>query len=333
MKPLKILVVNLLIFGVLFAAVEGVLRWQAPDYAYYYQTHPAQPDLVEVLARCTATWPRPDADLGWTIRPQETLDFPSPPRTGVRYDINAEGFRMPFDLTDSIAEEKRRVLLLGDSFLFGIYLNEAATVTAQLRDTLGEEFVFYPIAVPAWGLDQMYLAYQKYVDVIRPDQVILTFIDDDLMRSLEILYHGVGRKPRLKIADGQLVPNHDNPARWETICWNNQIGNRLLRAHHERRAAELGAFMLRDIAQRERAAGRTLSVVRIPARVDLDAGEARPIFDLGEAVTAQGGQYRALFEPFSREDYADYYIPDDGHFTEAGVERLVEELIPVLSSH
>jgi hypothetical protein len=35
------------------------------------------------------------------------------------------------------------------------------------------------------GIDQMYLAYEKWENVIRPQVVILAFIDEDVDRVLE----------------------------------------------------------------------------------------------------------------------------------------------------
>lgn len=329
MKSLKILLFNLFIFLLLFALVELIFQLTNPNYQYYYRTHQGQPDLSEVLSKNNSDWLRIDDELGWTCQQKSQLQFPSPPVTGINYQINEEGFRMPFNLKDTIPKGKKKILLLGDSFIFGVYLKEDETISAQLKKAKGEEYVFYTIAIPAWGLDQMYLAYQKYVDLIKPDQVVLAFIDDDLMRSLEILFHGCGRKPCLKLKGNELVPNNDPPALWEYLCWNNQIGNRLLLAHYQRKAVELCSFYLEDIIENERAAGRKPAFIRIPTKIDLDQKEPRSIFSMQSFMDQKGVRYKELYTSISKMkpiNYHLYYIPNDGHFTAMGAAMCAMEL-------
>lgn len=329
MKTLKILLINLLLLCLLLAGLELFLRLTNPDYQYYFRTNPAQPNLEEVLAANKGQWLREDAELGWVCKQDSLLLFPSPPLAGIPYQINTQGFRMPFDLGDSLPAGKKKVLLLGDSFLFGIYLPEQETITAQLQRIKGEDYVFYTLAVPAWGLDQMYLAYQQYVDLIQPDQVLMAFVDDDFMRTQEILFHGCGRKPCLKLEDDQLVPNADGPQFWEFLCWHNQLGNRLLLGYYERKAARLCQFFFADIIQHEKQAGRSPAFMRIPAKVDLDRQEAREVFSMESFMTEQGVRYTELYGSFSEMGpvrYSRLYIPDDGHPTTVGAKRLAQEL-------
>lgn len=334
MKMLKILSFNIALFIVLLLVVEFFFRLSYPNYHYYYRTHPGQPDLQEVLSKKNSDWLKIDEDLGWVCQQKNQLHFPSPPTEGEIYQINKEGFRIPFDLTEIIPEEKKKVLLIGDSFMFGIYLNEQETITAHLNNAKGENYVFYTIAVPAWGVDQMYLAYQKYVDMIQPDQVVLAFIDDDIMRTQEILFHGCGRKPCLKIEDGQLVANNDNPAFWEYFCWNNQIGNRLLVAYYQHKAAKLCEYFFSDIIKREALLGRKPAFIRIPAKVDLDNKVPRSIFSMQELMHRESVPYKELFDPIynlGKAKYEQYYIPDDGHPTAMGAKMLAREITPMIN--
>lgn len=331
MQKFKVLFFNLLLLFVLLTIVELSLRFKYPEYQYYYRTHPKQPDLEEILAKTDTSWLTPDQDLGWVCQQKEQLSFPSPPVEGIAYQINEQGFRNSFNFQDSFPPHQKRILLIGDSFLFGIYQPEEKTILAHLQASKGEDYLFFNIAVPAWGLDQMYLAYQKYVELIQPDQVIFTFVDDDLMRSLEILFHGCGRKPCLKVAGQQLVTNTDNPAWWEYLCWNNQIGNRLLLAHYQTQAIELAKVIFSKIIQHEKASGRRPSFLRIPAWVDLQKQEPRTVFDLTDFMEAHEVQYLELYDhliQLSSDRYSQYYIADDGHFTEQGTKMAAEYLLP-----
>lgn len=326
--PFKILFFNLFLFLLLLLLVEAVLWVKNPDYQYYYRSHPAQPDLQEILAKTDTHWLKPHPELGWVCQQKNKLAFPSPPWEGVVYQINQAGFRNAFEWTDTFPPSKKRILLLGDSFMFGIYLSEQQTIAAQLQKAKGDEYVFYNISVPAWGLDQMYLAYQKYIDHINPDQVILAFVDDDLMRSLEILFHGCGLKPCLKVEGNHLVKNEDNPNWWEYLCWDNQIGNRLVRIYHQQKAAHLAKFMLADIVRQEKEKGRVPSFVRIPALVDLQAQVPRKVFSMTDFMQTQNVPYLELYDALIGQPFEQYYIPDDGHFTPAGAKLLTEHLLP-----
>ena len=179
MQRVKVIFFNLVLLSGLLVLVEAGLWFFFPDYQYYYRTHPGQPDLEAVLTKSDANWLRPHPNLGWVCQQKQALQFPSPPfAEEITYHINKQGYRNAFDFNDSFPKHKKRVLLLGDSFLFGIYLKEQKTIASQLQLVKGEEYLFFNISIPAWGLDQMYQAYQEYIDQINPDQVILAFVDD-----------------------------------------------------------------------------------------------------------------------------------------------------------
>ena len=325
MRIVKVIFFNLILLSGLLLLVEAGLWFFFPDYQYYYRTHPGQPDLENILAKTDTNWLKPHPALGWVCQQKKALQFPSPPFSeAVTYTINEQGYRNAFDFNDSFPEHKKRILLIGDSFLFGIYLQEQKTIASQLQLIKGEAYIFYNVAIPAWGLDQMYLAYQEYVDLIKPDQVILAFVDDDLMRSLEILFHGCGRKPCFKIEDQKLVDNNDNPNWWEYLCWNNQIGNRLLHSFYEQKAIKLAKFMLTDIIKQEKQMGRSPSFIRIPALVDLQNKESRPIFNMVDFMKTKEVNYLELYDTLSSQNFSPYYIPDDGHFTEEGARLLAD---------
>lgn len=336
MRLIKVIAINLIILCSLLLLIEGILWSLYPDYTYYYRTHPIQPDLEEILAKTDTSWLSPDPDLGWVCQQKTSLLFPSPPVQGVCYQINAEGFRNSFNFQDLKTKTKKRVLLVGDSFTFGIYLPEHHTIAARLQQELGPDYLVISLSIPAWGLDQMYLAYQKYIDLLNPDQVILSFVDDDLMRSLEILFHGCGRKPCLKIEQGKLVQNEDNPQWWEYLCWNNQLGNRILLGKYHKQAANLGQYLIENIFKECNQNDREIILARIPALVDLDDAIPRPQFSMKMLCEEYKVPYLELYPELlqsSSYTYRKYYIPDDGHFTESGAKYFSEKLLPILKKN
>ena len=331
MQKLKVLFFNLFLLFILLVLVEAGLWFFFPDYQYYYRTHPGQPDLEAILAKTDTNWLAPHSQLGWVCQQNADLQFPTPPLAEpIAYHINQQGFRNTFDFNGPFPKHKKRILLLGDSFLFGIYLPEQKTIVSHLQLAKGEDYLFFNVSVPAWGLDQMYLAYQEYIDRIKPDQVILAFVDDDLMRSLEILFHGCGQKPCLKIDGNKLVANNDNPDWWEYLCWNNQIGNRLLRSYYEQKAIRLAKFMLADIIQNEKERGRKPAFFRIPALIDLQKKEPRKVFNMVDFMDSKEVHYLELFDTLSKKNYTEYYIPDDGHFTADGAKLFSDYVLKSL---
>lgn len=330
MKTVKVLFFNLALLFVFLLLTEGILWCLYPDYQFYYRTHPAQPDLEQVAAKVDTNWLQKHSTLGWVCQNKSNLVFPSPPRAPIPYQINAQGFRSAYDFDEPPVKTKKRILLIGDSFTFSIYLSEASTLSRQLQQLKGDNYEFYTLAIPAWGLDQMYLAYQEYIERLQPDQVVLSFIDDDLMRALEIVYHGCGRKPALKVEKDRLVENEDNPHFWEYLCWNNQIGNRILRMYYQRKAATLAQMILTKIIEKEQAFSRDPLFVRIPALLDLERKIPREIFSMQDLMQEKEVNYVELYDSLSSKtinEARSYYITDDGHFNEKGNQFLARVIV------
>ena len=139
-----------------------------------------------------AWWAQIDPELGWT----GNTNMPG---------VNPQGFReeRDFDRIDTQAD-KTRIMMLGDSFIYG---NGAwPSITTLLEKKFHNQYEVFNLAVPGWGIDQMYLAYVKYRDQLRPDLVILAFIDDDVARVLEAFrrYEGLS-KPSFEVQNGDLI--------------------------------------------------------------------------------------------------------------------------------
>jgi hypothetical protein len=332
-RIVKIISINAILLFSLLMVVEWTL-WQIyPDYNYYYRTHFAQADLEEILAKTDTTWLALDTDLGWVCQQKTSLLFPSPPVQGTCYQINQEGFRNSFDFSELGPKKRKRILLLGDSFTFGIYLPEHQTIAARLQHELGPDYLVVSMSIPAWGLDQMYLAHQKYIEQIDPDQILISFVDDDLMRSLEILFHGCGLKPCYKLEQNQLIENTDNPQWWEYSCWNNQIGNRILLGYYQGKAARLAKYFLEEIMTSAQVNNRTVTIARIPALIDLEAAVPRTVFSMAELCEQYHVDYLELYPELikqPKEYFRKYYIPEDGHFSKEGTAFFTAKVLPLI---
>src|SRR6478752_321323 len=106
------------IFTIGFVAAEAYLRLiGAPSFT---RTSPGERrDVPE-----DAWWAQPDADLGWT---------------GVRggSDTNAQGFRDDKDFSDvALDASVQRVMILGDSFMYGAGASREESVPHLLNERL-----------------------------------------------------------------------------------------------------------------------------------------------------------------------------------------------------
>lgn len=132
-----------------------------------------------------------------------------PDRGGVR--INAQGFRGP-DFARSKGKGTRRILLLGDSFGFGVGVDEAHTIASRLVDfvnadrelTQGTRVDVLNLSVSGYSTDQQVLTFESEGAILDPDVVILLMCDNDFDGNLEGFAYGRYYKPRFLLDSGNL---------------------------------------------------------------------------------------------------------------------------------
>ena len=300
------------IFAIGFVAAEAYLRLiGAPSFR---RTSPGEyPNLPE-----RAWWAQPDADLGWTaVRSGE--------------DTNAQGFRDEKDFADvALDGSVQRVMILGDSFMFGAGGPREESPPHLLSQRLRGTHQVFNVAAPGWGIDQMFLAYGRYKDVLKPHVVILAFIDDDVDRVLQAYRRDDGlNKPSFTLHDGELRLRTAEDA---TSRFLNGVMRRSrllgLLAHEAYLTLEARPIVLAMLAEMARdchAEGRRLVVVRIPLR-EQSGLSGRLVWRWREwrtAVRDVGAEYLDPLEEIRRTpDWAtDFYI-EDGHLSAAGNEQL-----------
>lgn len=177
----------------------------------------------------------PDARVGWRLRPNVSrrVDVQRPP-LHFTWDVGAGGMRGPGTLSPRRAGELR-VLLLGDSFAFGLGVESRETfatlLQAQLRAELGREVTVFNTGTPSYGTVQEVALYEADQARFDPDLVVLAFYTNDLADNLtDFLF-----------VDGELF---EAP----TLLWNHPVfllelghavSRRLRRRTPEERSAEL----------------------------------------------------------------------------------------------
>ena len=105
-------------------------------------------------------WYSFDAARGWTIVPGDYAYIEIAALRDVKVHVNQFGLRHP-EMSLPIEANRRRITVLGDSFVFGEALNDDETITAQIQARAGPGYEVVPIAVPGYGTGQQILYLQE----------------------------------------------------------------------------------------------------------------------------------------------------------------------------
>jgi hypothetical protein len=150
---------------------------------------------------------RYDPLLGWSLDPNSSLvSVDSQRDLRYRIDINAHGLRdrdVPFEKPNG----RKRVLILGDSFAFGVGLNAGERFSDLLDGMLGDDVEVINAGVPGWGTDQEMLFYESSLRRFEPDVVVLAFLgqNDVVNNALRGPLIEIGTKPRFVCAGDSLA--------------------------------------------------------------------------------------------------------------------------------
>jgi hypothetical protein len=161
--------------------------------------------------------------MGWTIGPNRRS-------ADSLYASSSEGIRAPHkDVTFAESTGKTRIAVVGDSNAFGEEVAYEHTWGFFLEKALGPGFQVLNFGVPAYGVDQAYLRFEKDVRVWKPKIVILGFIGDDLIRTMNVYpflafqWDWPFSKPRFVLRDGHLSRVNVPPLMPKAIFSANSI--------------------------------------------------------------------------------------------------------------
>jgi len=172
---------------------------------------PLRPTWSDLVARIHAMPPEAhsfflyDAELGWTVGPGRR----SP--DGV-YMSSAEGVRSDVQGVRYLDETAAfRVALIGDSNAFSLEVPFEESWGYHLGRVLGSEVQVLNFGVDAYGIDQVYLRYERDVRPWKPSVVVIGFIQHDLNRTMAVYpfvsfgWPGYLVKPRFDVVDDRLA--------------------------------------------------------------------------------------------------------------------------------
>jgi hypothetical protein len=144
-----------------------------------------------------------DPAVGYRLRPSRNMALYS--RKNQHFDLvvsNADGFRSNREL--DVDDGRRRILIVGDSFVFGLGVRVEDRMTEQLEATASTWRVDN-LGMPGWGMDLMIRAIEQYGGKARPHIVVLAIYSGDFQRLLPY-FAGVGyRFSKFDLVGGELV--------------------------------------------------------------------------------------------------------------------------------
>lgn len=268
--------------------------------------------------------PARDPHMGWRLPPETHTEGAD----GVCYRADGQGFR-----TDGTHPRPLhfRVLFLGDSFTFGVGVDEPRTFVAEVERRLHRVHCTN-LAVQGFGVDQMWLALQHYGFSRHPHLVVLCFIDDDLDRSLTNHFGASANgnaKPLYRLVDDELVLA---PPSWRPGTLAERLDARSALWHAARTRFEsltatsyrwrLNRHILRAASAACAQRGISFAVVRLPER---------DVTRRFEPLTELADEMLVLDLAERRPDPEGLYFPD-GHPNERGHAWIAEEVAGALTA-
>jgi hypothetical protein len=288
-----------------------------------------------------------DHDLGWA--PIENITW------GERGDDfvhqNQFGLRGPDDMQLRRTSGRKRILVLGDSYVWGVGASQEELFTAP--EVYGTSDEVINCGVSGYGTDQEYLFYLLRGQKFDVDQVVLAFtLYNDVENNLNSKQYSY-LKPYFTLNGGQLVLHNDHvrysrvdnlfrTMKRDSRVWNlggrglDGLINTLLRkppkhldtdvvvSDADRRGIELTLAILNKLKEAVAARHAEFSVVFIPYKPRVEnhlPGNHSFAPLLAAGLTQMGVSYREPYPEFLKSAIAGvdpFNVSPDNHFNAAG---------------
>ena len=288
-----------------------------------------------------------DHELGWA--PRENVTYNAKDHSFLVHQ-NQFGLRAADDIQLKKASDRKRVLVLGDSYVWGAGATQDELFTAPKVCGTTEEVINF--GVSGYGTDQEYLFYLREGEKFEVDQVVVAFtLYNDVENNLNSNQYGY-LKPYFTLNDGQLVLHNEHvrnsvidklhrDLKRESRVWNvansgiDELIKTILRKHSEplgadvvvsdadRKGIELTLAILKKLKEAVEAQHAELVVVFIPykPRIEQHLEGNHPFAPLIAAgLTEMGVHYREPYPEFLKSVNAgvDPFNVGDNHFNAAG---------------
>ena len=266
---------------------------------------------------------RADPDVGYTLWPGATTVYRSPEtsRETIPLVSNSDGFRTSREFDEH--DERTRILIVGDSFVFGQGVRAEDRVTEQL-ESLDTRRRVDNMGMTGWGLDLMVRAIERFGKKADPDVVVLAVYTDDF-RRLFPYYAGVGfAYPKFELVDSRLVSvPFPYPSFWERlrlVQWIYQT-----QWQRERNRYDLNEALLDRFLNHSAVIGFKPAVAFFPGLGDNEEDKARRGF-LAKWTSAKHVPYVDLTTAIHSVGVDRVYIHDNWHWNPLGHRIAADEL-------
>lgn len=351
----------LLLMSFLFLAgsIEGALRIINPEKVKL----PDRPKTDWALVP-EKIWTEHDPLLGWSLQKNKDavlkIDHGTFPMK-----FNSLGIRGEKEYSFSRNPEKKRILVVGDSFPFGWGVLDQETFSAQLESRNPDAEVINT-GVPGYGIDQMYLSYLNLGMKFQPDVVLVGLYPEDFWRATRAFSDTGHTKPYFTLLASGALKLHNSPAPPPFSLTTNQFPpliekgrvqailnqsylfrffyKRLIKLGKSLKIVDpnttdewvLGKSILRALTSEIKKSGATpLFFIIPPERWVLDSSED----SLRKAIKRFANDSGVLFVDFTPElkklvqesTAKDYYIPNDLHWTAKTHAYISQRLAQILT--
>jgi lysophospholipase L1-like esterase len=254
--------------------------------------------------RITDFW-KHDSDYGWAHKPGHQGRFVSH-GFDISVRTNSHGFRGP-ERSFEKSSDIKRVVVLGDSFVWGFGVEEKDTFAHLLEEHFAGSIEVINLGVSGYSTDQELLLYKNFGWKFKPDLVIVVVAENDVSDNSRSVVYVVYRKPLFRLEGDRLtLTNTPVP---EAPLLEHWI------FHLARQSYVLNAL---NRVRESWSVGKTLrhaSVGNPPATVPSFPGTpaeeltTRLLFELGGTVKLNNAKFTvALVEGFDRNSRVSSYL-------------------------
>ena len=279
------------------------------------------PDRVEFMV---------DRETYWRVIPNQADSRPP------AVTVNAQGFRGVSDI-GAKQSGRKRVLVLGDSYTWGMGVADDETYAEQLQDLSRGRLEVINGGTPGWGVFQFQVRLERWIERLQPDIVVVLVNTADILRQpyaseeaeqaflrQSSLRNTVRRVSKLVTVTYRLID------RMKLQRDNRQVDNAVAMDQSNDVRPELYQSLLnRDIARLDEMFELALEhgavpvLVAWPQRVPMTESFLAAMKNFAEVREIS---YLDLSETLRQHDFDTYTLPNDHHPSAFGNTLIAEEL-------
>jgi hypothetical protein len=314
---------NLMAIAITFVIIEGLASIAIMVYKIHTRWY---------LTNRTHT--QYDDTLGWVNLANIYIKNMYGP--GIYFKSDGQGFRNNNEISQQNHGKKVRIICSGDSFTFGIGVDNDHTWCSQLA-SINQKLETINMGQEGYGIDQAYLWYKRDGSKLTPDIHIFAFITQDFYRMQQHNYFGYS-KPILDLQDNVLVIHNVPVPQPSFYIWLDWL-DWLKKDNNKTRKIALNIFQ--DMDKIDKKGNGILLLVYLPTKTDYLEQESEPWRQfLHDWAAKQNLLFIDLIPEFRKlqpQTMEALFIKKGflgvaGHYTEAGNSYIAQVLSDKLSA-